>query len=45
MTGRTFKPERGKMLADFYRTMERGERPATAGRAADSDGLRPDLPA
>jgi predicted DNA-binding transcriptional regulator YafY len=24
--GRTFKPERGKQLADFYRRMERAER-------------------
>ena len=34
VTGRTFKPERGKQLADFYRTMERSEDgrapPATA---------------
>ena len=26
VTGRIFKPERGKQLADFYRSMERGER-------------------
>ena len=26
VTGRTYKPERGKQLADFYRSMERGER-------------------
>ncbi len=31
-TGRTYKPERGKQLADFYRSMERGER---AGDAPD----------
>jgi hypothetical protein len=26
VTGRIYKPERGKQLADFYRSMERGER-------------------
>ena len=32
--GRTFKPERGKLLADFYRRMERENepRPETGGR-------------
>jgi hypothetical protein len=25
--GRTFKPERGKLLADFYRRMERENEP------------------
>ena len=34
-TGRTYKPERGKQLADFYRSMERGERHGAApGRAS-----------
>jgi predicted DNA-binding transcriptional regulator YafY len=33
--GRTYKPERGKLLADFYRTMERSEGPGdTPGRAS-----------
>ena len=26
VTGRIYKPERGKQLTDFYRSMERGER-------------------
>jgi predicted DNA-binding transcriptional regulator YafY len=33
--GRGYKPERGKQLADFYRSMERGERHGdTPGRAS-----------
>ena len=36
-SGRTFKPERGRQLADFYRTMERGENMGTLhGRANGS---------
>ena len=32
--GRNFKPERGKQLADFYRSMERGEERQAPDRAA-----------
>ena len=35
VAGRTYKPERGKQLADFYRSLERGERAGdTPGRAS-----------
>ena len=42
-TGETFKPERGKMLSDYYRTMEtREDAAADEAVSVRRDGLPPD---